>query len=70
MEYFFGKDGSRRLKHDKFVQFLRDLHEEVRGALTFSSSFSSSGSMLILVVDDGLTYLGVLNLCLLLLLLL
>ncbi|CAA7409851.1 unnamed protein product [Spirodela intermedia] len=29
VEYFFGKDGSRHLKHDKFVQFLRDLHEEI-----------------------------------------
>ncbi|KAK8933649.1 hypothetical protein KSP39_PZI015795 [Platanthera zijinensis] len=29
VEYFFGKDGNERLKHDKFVAFLRDLQEEV-----------------------------------------
>lgn len=29
LEYFFGKDGKKGLKHERFVQFLRDLHEEV-----------------------------------------
>lgn len=29
VEYFFGKDGTRRLEHDKFVEFLRDLQNEV-----------------------------------------
>lgn len=29
LEYFFGKDGNERLGHDKFVKFLRDLHDEV-----------------------------------------
>lgn len=29
VEYFFGKDGNERLKHDKFVTFLRNLHEEI-----------------------------------------
>ncbi|XP_073147493.1 calcium uptake protein, mitochondrial isoform X2 [Henckelia pumila] len=29
VEYFFGPDGRRRLKHDRFVRFLRDLHEEM-----------------------------------------
>lgn len=29
LEYFFGKEGKGRLEHDKFVQFLRDLHSEV-----------------------------------------
>ncbi|KAL1315252.1 hypothetical protein HN51_042024 [Arachis hypogaea] len=29
LEYFFGKDGNECLQHDKFVQFLRDLHEEI-----------------------------------------
>jgi len=29
VEYLFGKDGKGRLKHDKFVQFIRDLHDEV-----------------------------------------
>lgn len=30
LEYFFGKDGKKGLKHERFVQFFRDLHEEVR----------------------------------------
>ncbi|XP_020570850.1 calcium uptake protein, mitochondrial [Phalaenopsis equestris] len=29
VEYFFGKDGNDRLQHDKFVKFLRDLHDEI-----------------------------------------
>lgn len=29
LEYFFGRDGKNILQYDKFVQFLRDLHEEV-----------------------------------------
>lgn len=29
LEYFFGKDGEERLQHDKFFQFMRDLHDEV-----------------------------------------
>lgn len=29
LEFFFGKDGTQRLEHDKFVKFLRDLHYEV-----------------------------------------
>ncbi|XP_039024441.1 calcium uptake protein, mitochondrial-like [Hibiscus syriacus] len=29
VEYFFGKDGKTRLKHDKFVQFMRDLQDEM-----------------------------------------
>lgn len=29
VEHFFGKDGNGRLQHDKFVQLLRDLHDEV-----------------------------------------
>ncbi|CAH8328464.1 unnamed protein product [Eruca vesicaria subsp. sativa] len=29
VEYFFGKDGSEKLKHDKFTQFLKDLTEEM-----------------------------------------
>lgn len=29
VEYFFGKDGKGCLQLDKFVQFLRDLHDEV-----------------------------------------
>lgn len=29
LEYLFGEDGKQRLQHDRFVQFLRDLHDEV-----------------------------------------
>lgn len=29
VELFFGKDGTESLQHDRFVQFLRGLHEEV-----------------------------------------
>ncbi|XP_030548386.1 calcium uptake protein, mitochondrial-like [Rhodamnia argentea] len=29
VEYFFGKDGKECLQHDKFVQFMRDLHDEM-----------------------------------------
>lgn len=29
LEFFFGKDGKSCLKHESFVQFLRDLHDEV-----------------------------------------
>ncbi|XAR56053.1 hypothetical protein NMG60_11036348 [Bertholletia excelsa] len=29
LEYFFGKDGKECLQHEKFVQFLRDLHHEM-----------------------------------------
>lgn len=36
VHYFFGEDGNQRLKHDKFVQFLKDLHHEV---CSFTSRF-------------------------------
>ncbi|XP_074287094.1 calcium uptake protein, mitochondrial-like [Silene latifolia] len=29
VEYFFGEDGETQLHHDKFVQFLRHLHDEI-----------------------------------------
>ncbi|XP_024964615.1 calcium uptake protein, mitochondrial-like isoform X3 [Cynara cardunculus var. scolymus] len=29
VHYFFGEDGHKGLRHDKFVQFLRDLHDEM-----------------------------------------
>ncbi|KAJ8768228.1 hypothetical protein K2173_021168 [Erythroxylum novogranatense] len=29
LEYFFGKDGKTSLHHGRFVQFLRDLHDEI-----------------------------------------
>lgn len=34
VEYFFGKDGNKKLKHDKFTKFLKDLSEEVSNSLT------------------------------------
>ena len=29
VERFFGKDGNEHLHDDKFIQFMRDLHDEV-----------------------------------------
>ncbi|KAG9450216.1 hypothetical protein H6P81_010181 [Aristolochia fimbriata] len=29
LEYFFGKDGNGNLQHEKFVHFLKDLHDEI-----------------------------------------
>ncbi|XP_020259149.1 calcium uptake protein, mitochondrial-like, partial [Asparagus officinalis] len=29
VDFFFGEDGNERLQHDKFVKFLRDLHDEI-----------------------------------------
>ncbi|QCE16272.1 solute carrier family 25 [Vigna unguiculata] len=29
VKYLFGKDGKGRLNHDKFVQFMRDFHDEI-----------------------------------------
>lgn len=29
LEYFFGKDGKKKIQHQKFLQFMRDLHDEV-----------------------------------------
>lgn len=29
VECFFGKDGNEHLQHDKFIRFMRDLHDEV-----------------------------------------
>lgn len=36
VEYFFGKDGKQKLQLGKFVQFLRDLHDEVYIYITLS----------------------------------
>ncbi|KAL4029167.1 hypothetical protein IC575_012391 [Cucumis melo] len=45
VEYFFGEDGKGSLHHDKFVQFLRQLHEEIL-ILEFSHyDFKSQGSI-------------------------
>ncbi|KAB5513874.1 hypothetical protein DKX38_027780 [Salix brachista] len=29
VEHFFGKDGKARLQHDKFIQFMKDLNDEI-----------------------------------------
>ncbi|PON68496.1 hypothetical protein PanWU01x14_094670 [Parasponia andersonii] len=34
LEYFFGKDGKTCLRHETFVQFLTDLHNEVNNSLS------------------------------------
>ncbi|KAG7021189.1 Calcium uptake protein, mitochondrial [Cucurbita argyrosperma subsp. argyrosperma] len=45
VEYFFGQDGNGSLHHDKFVQFLRQLHDEIL-KLEFSHyDFKSRGSI-------------------------
>nr|POF23796.1 isoform 2 of calcium uptake protein, mitochondrial [Quercus suber] len=31
VEHFFGKEGNEHLQHDKFIKFMRDLHDEVCG---------------------------------------
>nr|GEY59880.1 calcium uptake protein, mitochondrial-like [Tanacetum cinerariifolium] len=44
-EYFFGKDGKSRLPHEKFVQFLNDLHNEIL-SLEFSHyDYKSRGTI-------------------------
>lgn len=40
VEYFFGEDGRTRLQHEKFVQFIRNLYEEV-SLLSLTPCFSS-----------------------------
>lgn len=30
VEFFFGTDGKKCLRHETFIQFLRSLHDEVR----------------------------------------
>lgn len=45
VHFFFGEQGNQRLQHDKFVQFLRDLHREMI-RLEFSHyDFKSSGTI-------------------------
>ncbi|GMH07035.1 hypothetical protein Nepgr_008875 [Nepenthes gracilis] len=45
VEYFFGKDGKTCLQHDKFVEFLRGLHDEIL-KLEFSHyDYKSQGSI-------------------------
>ncbi|KAL6549634.1 hypothetical protein OROHE_008365 [Orobanche hederae] len=45
LEYFFGKDGNKRLEHDKFVQFLRDFHDEMLRLEFAHYDFKSRGSI-------------------------
>ncbi|KAL3651252.1 hypothetical protein CASFOL_004254 [Castilleja foliolosa] len=45
LEYFFGKDGNQRLEHDKFVQFLRDLHDEMLRLEFEHYDFKSRGTI-------------------------
>ncbi|XP_071729579.1 calcium uptake protein, mitochondrial-like [Rutidosis leptorrhynchoides] len=45
LEYFFGKDGNLSLAHDKFNQFLKDLHNEIL-ALEFAHyDYKSRGTI-------------------------
>lgn len=64
VEFFFGKDGSSRLPHDKFVQFLRDLHDEML-TLEFShydyklrGTISAKDFALSMVASADLSHLG------------
>ncbi|KAK4785712.1 hypothetical protein SAY86_002401 [Trapa natans] len=45
LEYFFGKDGNKKLQHDIFVQFLRDLHEEILRLEFAHYDFRSRGTI-------------------------
>ncbi|KAJ8550237.1 hypothetical protein K7X08_035723 [Anisodus acutangulus] len=45
LEYFFGKDGNGRLEQEKFVQFLRDLHDEISRLEFAHYDYKSQGSI-------------------------
>ncbi|VFQ67376.1 unnamed protein product [Cuscuta campestris] len=45
LEYFFGKDGNAHLDHEKFVQFLRDLHNEILRLEFEHYDYGSRGSI-------------------------
>ncbi|XP_020270451.1 calcium uptake protein, mitochondrial-like [Asparagus officinalis] len=45
LRYFFGDDGNGRLNHDKFVQFLRDLHDEIVHLEFSHYDFKSRGTI-------------------------
>ncbi|KAG1327818.1 calcium uptake protein, mitochondrial [Cocos nucifera] len=45
VEYFFGEDGKGRLQHDKFVHFLRDLHDEIVRLEFAHYDFKSRGTI-------------------------
>lgn len=65
LEYFFGKDGKTCLQHERFVKFLRDLHDEVCVSLSdrlvsylsiFSSSIVSAWFTITYPVDSHFKY--------------
>ncbi|XP_042050853.1 calcium uptake protein, mitochondrial-like [Salvia splendens] len=45
VEYFFGKDGTRRLEHDRFVEFLRDMQHEMLRLEFAHYDFKSQGTI-------------------------
>lgn len=45
VEYFFGKDGTKKLQHDKFVKFLRDLHNEILRLEFANYDYKEQGSI-------------------------
>ncbi|XP_020213236.1 calcium uptake protein, mitochondrial isoform X1 [Cajanus cajan] len=64
VEYLFGKDGKGRLKHDKFVQFIRDLHDEIMRLEFAHYDFKSQKTILAkdfahsIVASADLSHLG------------
>ncbi|CAH9146332.1 unnamed protein product [Cuscuta epithymum] len=63
-KYLFGEDGKQQLQHDKFVQFLRNLHEEVIRLEFAHYDFKSQGAIsakdfaLSMVASADLSHLG------------
>ncbi|PHT48033.1 hypothetical protein CQW23_12241 [Capsicum baccatum] len=45
LEYFFGKDGNGCLEQERFVQFLRDLHDEISRLEFAHYDYKSQGSI-------------------------
>ncbi|KAK3002292.1 hypothetical protein RJ639_021222 [Escallonia herrerae] len=45
LEYFFGKDGKACLEHGQFVQFLRDLHNEILRLEFAHYDYNSAGTI-------------------------
>nr|XP_043606466.1 calcium uptake protein, mitochondrial [Erigeron canadensis] len=64
VEYFFGEDGNQRLQHEKFVQFLQDLHHEMIWLEFSHYDFKSSGTIsakdfvLSMVASGDIRHLG------------
>ncbi|KAM4122685.1 hypothetical protein ACB094_01G103200 [Castanea mollissima] len=64
VEYFFGKDGNEHLQHDKFIKFMRDLHDEIL-RLEFAhydykvrESISAKDFALSMVASADMSHLG------------